>query len=98
MTEKKIHYIEPDCEEEAELLKSLLRARLNEKETKTNPSTFREFIPVYIALVGLFLSTASVYADMKTQVATIDTRLTILNQVVHDIQSDIREKTRTRQK
>ncbi len=60
-----------------------------------------QWIPIWLAIIGMFLSAANVYANLMTRVGTLETRLNLYGEVVSGLKDDIaatdRQSLRTRQ-
>lgn len=74
----------------------------DEKDTINIPLTaLLQWIPIWLAIIGMFLSAANVYANLMTRVGTLETRLNLYGEVISDIKDDIsrgdRQSLRTRQ-
>ena len=72
------------------------------KDTINIPLTaLLQWIPIWLAIVGLFLSAANVYANVMTRIGTLETRLNLYSEVLGDVKDDLsaidRQSLRTRQ-
>lgn len=60
-----------------------------------------QWIPIWLAIIGLFLSAANVYANMMTRLGTLETRLNLYAEVIGEVKDDLsrndRESLRKRQ-
>lgn len=98
MTPKDCNEAHKTDAENVEMLKTILRGRLSDERqqnaaqqnTQNANFTWREFIPVYIALGSLLVSTFITYADMKTQVATLEVKVSILSQTLSELKVELR--------
>lgn len=76
--------------------------REDDKDSINIPLTaLLQWIPIWLALIGMFLSAANVYANLMTRVGTLETRLNLYGEVISDIKDDVatndRQSLRTRQ-
>ncbi len=60
-----------------------------------------QWIPIWLAIIGLFLSAANVYANVMTRLGTLETRLNLYSEVISELKDDLseadRQSLRTRQ-
>ena len=60
------------------------------KETINIPLTaLLQWIPIWLAIVGLFLSAANVYANVMTRIGTLETRLNLYSEVLTDLRGTV---------
>lgn len=69
---------------------------LREKENNDTMKNLVQWVPIYLALIGLFFSAANIYAQQMTRMATIETRLDLLTSIVNEIRTELKEERNER--
>lgn len=67
----------------------------DEKATINIPlAALLQWIPIWLAIIGMFLSAANVYANVMTRLGTLETRLNLYSEILSDVKDDIGDKDR----
>lgn len=68
----------------------------NQQVVQISIAALLQWIPIWLAFVGMFLSAANVYANVMTKIGSMETRLNLFSEVLGEVKDEVNDSRQDR--